>query len=109
MKKNNLKSLVKECVKSIINEMELYNPETGEMAPGPRDRTEPSQSSSQSEHRKLSQDFDSGKKVLVLIPEPNGTYKVKLYSTTKEAMLAVKNTPHSVFYISKSISGYYKE
>ncbi len=44
MKQTELKQIIKECVKSIVNEMEGWEPfddKTGDMAPAPRDRTEP--------------------------------------------------------------------
>ncbi len=45
MKEIEFKQLVKECVKSVFNEMEQYDSETDTMSSAPRDRTEPSVSS----------------------------------------------------------------
>jgi hypothetical protein len=44
MKKQELKQLIKECIKSVISEMDISNPnpESDDMPYEPRDRTEPS-------------------------------------------------------------------
>jgi hypothetical protein len=44
MNKESLKRIIKECVKSVISEIDTYEPyddQTDNMAPAPRDRTEP--------------------------------------------------------------------
>lgn len=38
MKKTLLRKLVKECIESVFEEFDQYDPETDTMAPGPRDR-----------------------------------------------------------------------
>ena len=38
MKKENLKSLIKECVDCFLTEMEQYDDKTNTMTPGPKDR-----------------------------------------------------------------------
>lgn len=46
MKREALKGIVKECIRSLVTEMEGWEPYddvTGDMAPAPRDRTEPVQ------------------------------------------------------------------
>lgn len=110
MKKESLRKIIKECVKSVVSEMEDWEPyddQTGDVVPAPRDRTEPSQPET-SAHRKISQEFRSGKKFLVLTPQENNTFKAELYNSKDEAYNVVKNTPHSIFYITKEISGFYK-
>jgi hypothetical protein len=44
MNKTAFKTLVEQCIFEVFQEAELYEPTTGEFAPGPRDRTEPSHS-----------------------------------------------------------------
>lgn len=96
MKKQDLRKIIKECIKSLLIEIESYDSETDQFSTGPRDRTEPIETEPEIDKAKM--------KMLNDILITCGDMQKRVHSLTDTTIInGIRNIQDTIIKLMKSL------